>query len=1018
MSAQLPSPSLPRDREPSAVPLLDLVRRGGRWLSQNLLQVAVNAAIGFLIGWLVNVYLLADRYDGYNISDAQAPVTGQGSLAHGMIVWTLGSSLLFALFGYWRSVGTRRFLGAVAGLPLSIGRLLGRDGRGARVHLLSGAAVSFIGSLLISPWISGLLAVGALAMAPSVLGRAVANLLSRAYRALMPRLLPRRELGQDVALSMTVSLLGMTGALMIATLVPSVPVKIALALLCAAGAFLLDRSDRGSLPGAAIFLAAVATALLYTLAQAEVAWADDGGKAENGGSWGSWLRSGQAGAVFGWGAAGGLGAGFGSIFGTIAGNTLAGLPAAPAPPPAAPAAASATPAAPPMVTDTRVVSGQEAIDKLKDAGMKPHPTRPACLDAATMPQNVRGVKGIAWSPNPDNAICPDDVVIATEWRHPASEPVEQWLGGDPEAGRPDPARLADDLNRMGIPHDVIRDPAGNPVGVRIDDPNVPEHIRDIGFGTETIRVPLPGGGSEEVTVIGTPVVVTHWPATTPAPPAPTPPAPTPVQPDDAGDDRAEGAPPSPPDTPAPAGEPDGDAVPDQPVPTDEGALPDDTGPGADGEEEGEPAKGAPEGPLPAPEPGERPGTPIDVDRVDTDRLRDIMRDVMDIYNDQYAPERAVLQGILDKFGIPPELRPPQVDPDNLTDEFIRDALRGVSQERVGQGIARARDNMGLAGVVLNQDEIGRLEEALDAAQQTLGIDPEMAKLPPPSPADEESSGGMLDALLGAGLDALGGDEAPAETDGEQDWRGAEAGAAGREETSLVPPASTEPDEGETTTGAAADEAAGEGPAAGYDQARAADTVLNRFGDHIPDERMAAIANTPAAVVADDELRQALGTAPRSAHTESVVMRDEATGAPEIILVSQSAADQGTVLHETVHLASNPAFEQALGGPLNEAATEYFTRQNLDPGVNRDYIHYHARGGTELMQEMVDLVGGETVERAFFGGGPEEVEALRQAVNARTRPGAFDLIRRMTDHDYPDYDVAQSVLDGTFPWDAE
>jgi hypothetical protein len=150
------------------------------------------------------------------------------------------------------------------------------------------------------------------------------------------------------------------------------------------------------------------------------------------------------------------------------------------------------------------------------------------------------------------------------------------------------------------------------------------------------------------------------------------------------------------------------------------------------------------------------------------------------------------------------------------------------------------------------------------------------------------------------------------------------------------------------------------------------------------------------------------------HTRAFVRRIPGQ-APEIV-INQDVADAGDMMHEMVHVASNPGFGPTFGKQFNEAVTEYFSRPLSDRyGIDRSAIMYNSRGGTAMVQKLVDLVGEDQLKQAYFSDDPIAAETLKRAIDARLGPGKSDLIRRMTEQNprYPNYDVAAKVLAGEF-----
>ena len=95
-------------RSPGGLPSVREVVSGlPGWLASHLPTAAVSAVAGGALGFVVNVWLMAARYDGWQKVPSGAPATGKGNLLQGGLFWALASALIFAIIGYWRAVRNR-----------------------------------------------------------------------------------------------------------------------------------------------------------------------------------------------------------------------------------------------------------------------------------------------------------------------------------------------------------------------------------------------------------------------------------------------------------------------------------------------------------------------------------------------------------------------------------------------------------------------------------------------------------------------------------------------------------------------------------------------------------------------------------------------------------------------------------------------------------------------------------------------------------------------------------------------
>jgi hypothetical protein len=208
--------------------------------------------------------------------------------------------------------------------------------------------------------------------------------------------------------------------------------------------------------------------------------------------------------------------------------------------------ASSTPASSgPTVTDQKVVSGQEALDRLKDAGLHDGDCVPVPDNWPSTPSNIKGVGYTSTRPHPTdpNKRCldPNGTAITVDWTHPAGPTTSTII----EPGED----IIDGLTRTGFTPETITTPDGTFV---VSPENLPDNVAGIGHGSDTIIDPNTG---EEVVVIlpDTPVWIEHWP-TQPQPPDPIPVEPItgpPQEPEPVGPRQPPSEPEPPPEPPPP-----------------------------------------------------------------------------------------------------------------------------------------------------------------------------------------------------------------------------------------------------------------------------------------------------------------------------------------------------------------------------------------------------------------------------------------------------------------------------------
>ncbi|MCB0994498.1 MAG: hypothetical protein KDB21_05370, partial [Acidimicrobiales bacterium] len=267
---------------------------------RDLPRTIVFALAGAAFAYVANVLLMARKYQGTNVVSG-SPVTTTGSWASGVLFWTIASTLLFGVAGYWRSVGSERFFADLRSFPGLVGNVVRRDGAGAGSHFCWGVAVMMGLSAAVSPSVSGALGVGVLVALPSAVGRVVISVVARAWRKVAASLAPHKGVQQPPLVSVAVAGLGSSTALLVGFLISDRVVKVVLAAVLAGVALLLGaaRKPEGGAPPRTFILLTLAFCCAVVLAAGvEPAAADDGGwnecdspdDADTTTSWSEWFE--------------------------------------------------------------------------------------------------------------------------------------------------------------------------------------------------------------------------------------------------------------------------------------------------------------------------------------------------------------------------------------------------------------------------------------------------------------------------------------------------------------------------------------------------------------------------------------------------------------------------------------------------------------------------------------------------------------------------------------------------------
>lgn len=260
-----------------------LVREMLRTLKENAAEAVVMMIIGAAVGWLLNALMMMFRYEGFGVPPG-APATGESNLISGSLFWIVGSTLVFAVISYRRAVGRDRFWEEVRGFPQEIRWVMHRDGDRALGHLLWGFAGCLLVTQLLSPSISGVLAIALLVAIPSVLGDIISEILQRIWDELASRVSPTKGSSVAGSVATVVLVVGACAALAVAFFFAGRFTKLGLALLAGILAFVLGRTSSTQPSTPLWLLAAAAGSMVIFLGEASPAMADDGGWLECGGT--------------------------------------------------------------------------------------------------------------------------------------------------------------------------------------------------------------------------------------------------------------------------------------------------------------------------------------------------------------------------------------------------------------------------------------------------------------------------------------------------------------------------------------------------------------------------------------------------------------------------------------------------------------------------------------------------------------------------------------------------------------
>jgi len=288
------------------------------FVRENVKETLITGLIAFAVGWFINVYVVAVRYEGTGVGSGGTATVGSNWLT-GSLFWLILAAVVTTLISYGRRVGVARLGRELTVLPQNLVRGFG-GGSQAWAMLLFGAALSLVVAILFGTAAAGASGFALLVVAASPIVAKLGQLI----RNLGMRLLTMAA-GDDArklsSASSLTSVLGAAVGMAVAWQVPSVWAKLVLAAVAVGLSVVLVRG--GDAQSAVTLILGVLAGLALRELFHGVAMADDGGWQEGGGTLGSWWGSQGSGTVMANSTVAGGMATAGSVAGTAAGQVMA-----------------------------------------------------------------------------------------------------------------------------------------------------------------------------------------------------------------------------------------------------------------------------------------------------------------------------------------------------------------------------------------------------------------------------------------------------------------------------------------------------------------------------------------------------------------------------------------------------------------------------------------------------------------------------------------------------------------------
>ncbi|HEV2953959.1 MAG TPA: hypothetical protein VG015_07700, partial [Candidatus Dormibacteraeota bacterium] len=256
----------------------------------------ISAVAGFVIGWLYNFVIMSVVYNGWGKVPIGGPSVGGQNTQIGSLISFSGSAIIFALYGFRKSMGKERFNAAVRNFPAHLKAFWEEDREAAAAHFLWGMGGALLVTALVGPWLSGVLAIGFLVGFVGYLRPLLRGVLMIAYRVTVTKIRPdrHRPLKQG---TMAVGGMGAVAAMAVGVIVnnqnqgygygygtgvPQASTYVVLAVIAGVLAYMLGRRQITVSTAATMLVAGVAA--MFALHEL-VAHASDGGFSECGGNY-------------------------------------------------------------------------------------------------------------------------------------------------------------------------------------------------------------------------------------------------------------------------------------------------------------------------------------------------------------------------------------------------------------------------------------------------------------------------------------------------------------------------------------------------------------------------------------------------------------------------------------------------------------------------------------------------------------------------------------------------------------
>src|SRR4051794_1429629 len=173
-------------------PMSEVVRECVDWFKRNWWRTLIISAVSFGVAWVWNVWLMAYKLEGHRVDPGRGGTTATAD-GHGynLIYWMLVTTVVFGLFSYGHERGFRTMVQELSRAPQRMYTTLTKHPAVTIGLFLWGASMALLIGSIITQAMAGILGIGFLVAAPSLLANVLNNSVVRIWSAILGNFTPQ-----------------------------------------------------------------------------------------------------------------------------------------------------------------------------------------------------------------------------------------------------------------------------------------------------------------------------------------------------------------------------------------------------------------------------------------------------------------------------------------------------------------------------------------------------------------------------------------------------------------------------------------------------------------------------------------------------------------------------------------------------------------------------------------------------------------------------------------------------------